>query len=96
MRVLKYKLEGSPDVNQILIPKNSQILYGGYQESTNSFNIWVLVDTNEKDTELRNILIWNTGSECPYKIKKYISTTMVKEFVFHIFEIIHDKRISVN
>ena len=82
----KYSLEM---VNQqkVVLPKNARILTIQFQEGDPK--LWYLFDTKEEETEERLIELFGTGHILVYNediARKYISTVVEEELVFHFFE----------
>lgn len=79
-----YKYELIPDVK---IPKGSQLLHIDWQHER--FQSWWKVDDKETETETRHFFISGTGHELIGEGLSHITTLIVREFVWHIFEVTH-------
>jgi len=83
--VYKYPLRG--DLNTLTLPLGAEPLYAAMQHY--DCFLWVLVDPNEKSTEIRYFLYVETGHSIGYQVIKHISSfvSINDAFVGHVFEV---------
>ncbi len=92
--VFKYELLNQ--INQIFVPKYSEILTAQYQESTKKVVLWALIDTTEELVE-RLFRIYMTGEQLDDTPQLYLTTIQKSNgLVGHVFEQfkipVHEKR----
>jgi len=87
--IFKYKISFE-DINNISMPKGSEVLTVQIDEKTNSPCIWALVDTDVQETVVRLFALYGTGHPLmEHSDQKYIGTFQYQngDFVGHIFEL---------
>jgi hypothetical protein len=81
-------------VNELEVAKNTEFLHADVQNGT--VCIWGFVDTEEKQKEVRKLLVIGTGHPIPDDVAdglKHISTTLgMPPLVWHVFEFVGDKK----
>jgi len=83
--IYKFPIEVKDDF-QLTLPKNSQILC--VQTQGENPCMWVLIDKDEKEAEVRHFSIFGTGHPLALLDYKYIGTFQLftGSLVFHLFE----------
>jgi len=83
--IYKFPIEVKNDF-QLTLPKNSQILHVGMQGE--NLRMWVLIDKDEKEAEVRHFCLFGTGHDFALLDYKYIGTFQLYtgSLVFHLFE----------
>lgn len=88
--VHKYPFNPGSTTLSLELPKGAKPLHFAFQNNKviARFCLWILVDPQEKQTDLRRFTIVGTGHDVPLHTT-YIGSTLVSndEFVFHAFEI---------
>ena len=79
--IYKYHYENG----KVVMPKNAKILSVQMQE--NQVTFWALIDTDQKETEIRNIKMYGTG-DVVEELDGYnhLGTIQDCSFVWHFFE----------
>lgn len=78
----KYRIN---DIDVIAIPKGAKVLHAGIQSS--AMTIWAEVDTEEKELEKRQFMIFGTGHTMPNNGRlNHISSVQDDVFVWHVYE----------
>lgn len=86
--IRKYKLEIT-DEQVLHLPLDAQILTA--QQQREELMIWALVNPKEKETEERTLAVVGTGNPFPNCDDcEYIATVQTGQFVWHVFEVIHE------
>lgn len=85
-KVFKYELPFL-DYATINLPVGAQVLSAGNQKET--LNIWVLVDIDETEVEIRQFRIAGTGHPLVEEYPIFINTVSFAQgnLIFHIFEV---------
>ena len=78
------------DVQTIKLPSNAEIL-SVQSQIVNTFRdrelvLWAIVNPQLDTEQERTIHIIGTGNPMPNKVLKYLGTTQMNTFVWHIFE----------
>jgi len=78
------------DVQTIKLPANAEIL-SVQSQIINTFRdrelfLWAMVNPQLDTEQERTIHIIGTGNSMPNKVLKYLGTTQMNTFVWHIFE----------
>lgn len=89
--IWKYEIEPLNYPVEITVPKNSKVLSFNIQNGRPY--VWVLVDDEETETEIKTFEFIGTGHSMPNyneNIYKFIGTVLMEDgvYVFHLFEII--------
>ena len=87
--IYKYILDNNNGVNEIMLPKGSEVVGCIFQENINKASIYVLQDNKPIlcNVEQRLFKIYTTGEVIVENIKEYIGKFEVGKLVFHIVEL---------
>lgn len=90
--IYKYVLKfDNSSIAKIEVPKESKILHCNLQDYIQNklYNVWVEVETEIEEKEIRFIEICGTGCKLSKEAKIYINTILVQGglFVFHFYEV---------
>jgi len=82
--IWKFPLE-LKGVQNLSLPCGSEVLHVAIQNQ--EIFLWALVDTS-MPSERREIEMIGTGNEIPDEERKYISTVVHNDLVWHVFELV--------
>jgi hypothetical protein len=87
LAIHKYFLNHVAGVSDVAMPKGAKVIHCGVQRG--DFQLWAIVDLDEKQTERRHFVIIGTGQKfdaSDLERMKHLVTFQQDIFVWHVFE----------
>lgn len=79
------------EIQTLYLPEDASVLTAQWQPNngTTGISLWYQCETHIAQLEARKFVIFGTGHSMPDELNlRYISTTQMSDFVWHIFEVI--------